>query len=51
MAGHESPVFAGDTDAATVGAIGEHDEAMTIGAEPGIECLLCARRTHEDIFA
>ncbi len=36
FAGHEGPVDAGDSDATAVGAIAEHDEAVSIGTEPRI---------------
>ncbi len=51
FAGHEGPVDAGDADAYAVDAIAEHDEAMAIGAEPGIVGSLWRGGSHEDVFA
>ena len=50
-AGHEGPVDTGDADAAAVRALGEHDEAVTIGAKPTAVGRVRIGGAHEDVFA
>jgi hypothetical protein len=50
-AGHHRPVFAVRSDTDEVGPVGEHDEAVTVGSEPGVVGRDWRAGAHEDVFA